>query len=353
VPPPDVLTPAEVRVLVSDPRWVEELGQPSSPALLVVDLRGGPGRAGALPESLDRVPCVTVALTGPAGDDQPDARPARFDVVLTEPNGSGPVLPDAVPVTDLAATLAELGDAVAAQPVASRVLVQVLRASARLSVADALVVESLAYSTLQSGPHFARWRASRPARPIRSSRGPAATVHRHGHRLDIVLNRPEVHNAFSAAMRDAVVEGLELAALDETVTEVHLRGAGPTFSSGGDLDEFGSLPDPASAHVVRVARSAGLLLAGLQARVVVHAAGPCRGAGAELAAFADEVRVIPGTSFGLPEIGLGLIPGAGGTVSLPRRIGRQRTAYLGLTGRPLDAATAIAWGLADSWEPSS
>ena len=153
-------------------------------------------------------------------------------------------------------------------------------------------------------------------------------------------------------MRDAVVEGLQLAVLDETVTEVHLRGAGPTFSSGGDLDEFGSLPDPASAHVVRVARSAGLLMAGLRATVVVHATGPCRGAGAELAGFADDVRVVPGTSFGLPELSLGLIPGAGGTVSLPRRIGRQRTAYLGLTGRSLDAAAAIAWGLADGWEPA-
>ena len=346
MPLPDVLTAGQAREILSDPRSVEELGQPASPALLVVDLRAGP--ESHQPPVLAAVPCVTVALVDP--ETVEDGRSA-FDVLLCE--AAGPAPSGIVGVPDLAVTLTELADAVAAQPVASRVLVQVLRATAGLSVADALVVESLAYSTLQAGPHFASWRAARPGRRPRPHEGPAATVRRDGSRLEIELNRPEVHNAFSAAMRDAVVEALELAALDESVTEVHLRGAGPTFSSGGDLDEFGSLPDPASAHVVRVARSAGLLMAGLRAQVVVHAAGSCRGAGAELAAFADEVLVAPGTSFGLPELGLGLIPGAGGTVSLPRRIGRHRTAYLALTGRPIEAAAAVQWGLADAWEPTA
>ena len=51
--------------------------------------------------------------------------------------------------------------------------------------------------------------------------------------------------------------------------------------------------------------------------------------------------------FWLPELSMGLVPGAGGTVSLPRRIGRQRTAWLALTGEPIDAETARAWGLVD------
>jgi enoyl-CoA hydratase/carnithine racemase len=51
--------------------------------------------------------------------------------------------------------------------------------------------------------------------------------------------------------------------------------------------------------------------------------------------------------FELPEVGMGLVPGAGGTVSLPRRIGRQRTAWLALSGARLDADTALAWGLVD------
>ncbi|CNJ87542.1 enoyl-CoA hydratase%2C EchA8_4 [Mycobacterium tuberculosis] len=52
--------------------------------------------------------------------------------------------------------------------------------------------------------------------------------------------------------------------------------------------------------------------------------------------------------FGLPELSLGLIPGAGGTVSVTRRIGRWRTAYLVLSGRLIDAATALDWGLVDA-----
>ena len=66
-----------------------------------------------------------------------------------------------------------------------------------------------------------------------------------------------------------------------------------------------------------------------------------------MAAFARTVVADPGTRIALPEVGLGLIPGAGGTVSVTRRIGRQRTAALALCGRELDAATALAWGLVD------
>jgi enoyl-CoA hydratase/carnithine racemase len=80
-------------------------------------------------------------------------------------------------------------------------------------------------------------------------------------------------------------------------------------------------------------------------RVEVH--GACVGAGIELPAFAARVVAHPAAFFQLPEIGMGLIPGAGGTVSLPRRIGRQRTAWLALTGSRLDAPTALAWNLID------
>ena len=76
--------------------------------------------------------------------------------------------------------------------------------------------------------------------------------------------------------------------------------------------------------------------------------GATLGGGLELAAFAGHVVAHPDTLLGLPEIGLGLIPGAGGTVSLTRRIGRQRTAALGLTGRSIDAPTALRWGAIDA-----
>ena len=81
--------------------------------------------------------------------------------------------------------------------------------------------------------------------------------------------------------------------------------------------------------------------------------GSTLGGGIEMAAFADRIVADPGSTFGLPEVAIGLIPGAGGTVSLPRRIGRQRTAALGISGRSIDAATALEWGLVDEVSPMS
>lgn len=71
------------------------------------------------------------------------------------------------------------------------------------------------------------------------------------------------------------------------------------------------------------------------------------GGGIEMAAFATRVVAHPNTLIALPEIGLGLLPGAGGTVGLCARIGRQRTAALALTARPIDARMAQRWGLVD------
>jgi enoyl-CoA hydratase/carnithine racemase len=82
-------------------------------------------------------------------------------------------------------------------------------------------------------------------------------------------------------------------------------------------------------------------------RVVVHLHGDVAGSGIELAAFAGRVVAARSTRISLPEVGLGLIPGAGGTVSLPRRIGRHRTLRLALGEASIDADTALAWGLVD------
>jgi enoyl-CoA hydratase/carnithine racemase len=70
----------------------------------------------------------------------------------------------------------------------------------------------------------------------------------------------------------------------------------------------------------------------------------------EMAAFCGWVQAHPDSMLGLPELTLGLIPGAGGTVSVTRRIGRWRTAYLVLSGRTIDAATALGWGLVNMIE---
>jgi enoyl-CoA hydratase/carnithine racemase len=152
-------------------------------------------------------------------------------------------------------------------------------------------------------------------------------------------------------MRDQLVEALLLACADPTIEQVVLDGAGPSFCSGGDLAEFGTRPDPATAHLVRLSRSPARLLAELAPRLEVRLHGACIGAGIEMAAFAGRVVGRPDTAILLPEVALGLIPGAGGTVSLPRRIGRHRTAELALSTTPMDAATALRWRLIDAIEP--
>jgi enoyl-CoA hydratase/carnithine racemase len=76
--------------------------------------------------------------------------------------------------------------------------------------------------------------------------------------------------------------------------------------------------------------------------------GACIGAGIELPAFAGRIEARADAFFELPEVGMGLIPGAGGTVSIPRRIGRLRTARMALGGERLSADIALKWGLIDA-----
>ena len=239
-------------------------------------------------------------------------------------------------------------DTVRTRPLAATVLTLLLRSGDGRSIEEGLVAESTAYGLLQAGPEFARWRADRPVRdgpaadgPGRTRRAPRATSWRSP------CHRPHVRNALDSAMRDGLVEALTVAERDPSVTVVHLRGAGGSFCSGGDLDEFGSRSDPATAHLVRLLSSPARALAELADRTVVHLHGDVVGSGIELAAFAGRVVAGPTTRISLPEVGLGLIPGAGGTVSLPRRIGRHLTLWFALSVEPVDAPTALEWGLVD------
>lgn len=214
-----------------------------------------------------------------------------------------------------------------------------------------VVLESLAYSTLQSGSEFARWLAERGPASAPALPDPVQ-LERDGDTLLVRFNRPQRHNAFSTDARAALLDALEVAVLDPSVDEVVLSGNGKSFCSGGDLAEFGSFDDPAGAHLARTRHSPALVLDELTARLGprcrarVH--GQVLGSGLEMAAFCGAVTADPDAVFGLPELSLGLIPGAGGTVSITRRIGRWRTAYLVLSGHTIDAATALSWGLVDA-----
>ena len=252
-----------------------------------------------------------------------------------------------VEVSDPDAGIAQFAEAVERNPQAALVARQVVRASVTLPVAEAIDVESFAYSTLQGGPEFAAWLADRGPRPLPPPADEPVLVAREGDSLRITLNRPERRNAYGTVLRDALVDALRLALLDDSIDRVMLDGAGSSFCAGGDLDEFGRTPDITLAHLVRTRGGAGRLVARLADRIEARLHGHCIGAGIEIPAFAGRVVAAPGTVFRLPEVSMGLVPGAGGTVSIPRRIGRWRSLHLFVTAAPLDVSRALEWGLVD------
>lgn len=312
------LTPSEYDDLIRSPFVDDVIGGPDGVHLLLVEGRATEIAApGALP--------VVVAWIG---DTLGGIGPSAADVVI-----GGDDVDD-------------LTDAVTTAPISARSLAMLLRALPEVSVAHGLMIESAVYSTLQAGPEFARWRA-RAAHAPDSSDAATVAVERDGSTLHITLDRPHRHNAISARLRDELCVALSLAEADDSIVTVLLSGNGPSFCSGGDLGEFGARSDPATAHIIRTTRSPAREIYRLRERVTARIHGATMGGGIEMVSFAGRVVADPETSIALPEIGIGLIPGAGGTVGLTRRIGRRRTAALGLTGRTIDARTALDWGLVD------
>ena len=270
--------------------------------------------------------CVLLGL-GP--DDAPLAEVC--DVVVGDRAAAEPLL----------ATIAQA-------PLACATAVQLLRRTEGLALEAALHAESLAYATLQAGPEYARWLGDHRRRPVVvEDSGPAVLMTREHAHLRLRLNRASRRNAMSVEMRDALLEALALVMADDSIQEVDLDAVGPCFSTGGDLDEFGTAPDPVTGHLVRCLALPGRALAHCAERVRIHVHGACVGSGIEFPAFAAFVSASPDAWFQLPELGFGLIPGAGGCVSIPRRIGRQRAAWMMLSRARVDAHTAQAWGLVD------
>jgi enoyl-CoA hydratase/carnithine racemase len=318
--------------------------------LLLDDLTGW--IVGATQPKLAKRAVVVAELDGDAGWDVPPIPAGLPNVVVGTTTSADPLGHPAAAACDVVlhpgegAALDAIVGTVERTPKASLALVAVLREQPGRSVEEGLVAESRAYSELQAGPEFSHW-LRRHRRSERSAEGEPVRMERDGHRLRLTLTRPHVRNALNAAMTVALLDGLAVAAADPAITTVELRGDGPAFCSGGDLDEFGTFESPEAAHALRLERSVGRALADLSGRVAAYVHGPCAGSGIELPAFAGRVVAAPGTTLRLPEVAMGLIPGAGGTVSLTARIGRHRTARLALTGTPIDAATALGWGLVD------
>ena len=236
---------------------------------------------------------------------------------------------------------------VTANPNASAVAVQLLRDLEGVEVERAMTAESLAYGLLQGGAEHGAWLGGRTANRSPSGR---VVLSRDDTLLRITLDRPWARNAIDRAMRDELFEAFTVAASDREITRVELRSVGPAFCIGGDLDEFGVTRDPATAHQIRMQTLPARPLSRRADILNVHVQGACVGAGLEIAAFAGRVTASPSAWFQLPELAMGLIPGAGGCVSVARRIGRQRTALMLLSGRRINAATALGWGLIDAIE---
>ena len=238
---------------------------------------------------------------------------------------------------------------ISANPLAAAVTVQLLRAIETASLESALVLESLAYGLLQGSEEHAAWAARQTV--FGGAAGPGkVAIARQEDVLSIVIDRPDARNAIDRPIRDSLFEAFTLAALDRDIRSVRLRSTGPAFSIGADLTEFGTTRDPATAHWIRGRTLPAHAILGCADRLDVHVQGACIGAGLEIAAFARRLTASGNAWFQLPELAMGLLPGAGGCVSVSRRIGRQRAALMILSGRRIAAATALAWRLIDAIE---
>lgn len=287
---------------------------------LVLDLDSLPSDAA----SPDTGPAIVVGVGDPA-----HPRASICDVIVEPPISVEGVLA-----------------AIRAQPIAAKVVKDLLRVIENMPVDDALMTESMAYGLLQGSNGHQVWRASKSANASASTG--EVLLARTGNRLDITFNRPADGNAIDVVMRDALREAFELAQVDTQIAEIHWWGEGKAFSLGADLSEFGTTSDPATAHAIRMQTLAAPLIAACADRLTVHVQGACVGAGLEMAAFAGRIEAQPNAWFQLPELAMGILPGAGGCVSVSRRIGRHRTALMILSGKRINARTALDWGLIDA-----
>lgn len=282
----------------------------------------------------------------------PEADPAGFDVMVTT-RTDAPMPWVSVPRERLEAQLVAVRETAARAPLATAMLARLLRLGEELPFDAALELESLAYSALLGGAEFGTWLGARSEDDgAEGEQGlPPVRYERDGDRVTLTLASPGNRNAMTAAMRDALWEALVNVLEDPSQPNLVLRGQGRCFSTGGHLPEFGTARDPARAHAIRTARSSAALLHRLGARGEVFLHGACIGSGIEIPAAAARRVGSADLIVQLPELRMGLIPGAGGTVTIARAIGRHRLLWLALGAFRLGAAQALDWGLIHEVKP--
>jgi len=168
----------------------------------------------------------------------------------------------------------------------------------------------------------------------------------------VTLNRPDVLNAINMRMRDELWELMQAVRDDPDVRVVVFKGAGDrAFSAGADISEFGTAPSIAEARRARRERDLWGLILSLDEVLIAAVHGYALGAGVELPMCCDIRIASDDARFGLPEVGLGYIPSAGGTQTLPRHVPPGLAMQMILTGDPIDAPTAYARGLVQRLVP--
>lgn len=162
----------------------------------------------------------------------------------------------------------------------------------------------------------------------------------------LTLNRPHVLNAMNMAVRDEMWSAMAAVRDDPDIRAAVIRGAGDrAFSAGADISEFGTAPSYVDARRARQERDVwGAMLACTKPLVAaIH--GFAFGAGCEMSLLCDIRIASEDATFALPEVTLGYIPSAGGTQTLPRAVPPGIARQLILTGQPIQAATALRYGL--------
>ena len=162
----------------------------------------------------------------------------------------------------------------------------------------------------------------------------------------VTLNRPEALNVYNIQMRDDLYEVLGAIRDDNEVRVAIFKGSGKkAFCAGADLSEFLTAPSPTEARQVRWERDVWGLFLSIPQPLIAAVHGYVLGSGIEIALCCDIRIASEDAQFGLPEVGLGIIPAAGATQTLPRTVGRARALEMLLTNRWIDAQEALQVGL--------
>ncbi len=178
-----------------------------------------------------------------------------------------------------------------------------------------------------------------------SAENAVVTTTREGRVLVVTINNPPV-NALSQAVRQGLADAVAQAQGDDDIKAVLLVGSGKAFIAGADIREFGkpAMPPSLPDVLMQLESSDKLVIA------AIH--GPALGGGLEVALSCHYRLAVSGAKLGLPEVQLGLLPGAGGTQRTPRLIGVKAALDLMLSGRHAGAEEALAMGLVDQVAPA-